>query len=120
MAINFSDTALRAGMVAFARPITIIPRISQPSQPPYRVRAVLTSRASNFTLDNGAVFSDQETTFGIRLAEVAVPPAEDDQVVVDSADWRIDQIDPGLYRISDVALDRQGGQVLTIRKVEEH
>jgi hypothetical protein len=105
-------------MMAFARPITIIPVVSQPAQPPYSVRAVLTSRASNFMLDQGAVFSDQETTFGIRLAEVAVPPAKDDQIYVDPVIWRNDQIDPGVYRISDTALDRQGGQVLTIRKIE--
>jgi hypothetical protein len=118
VAINFSDTALRAGMVAFARPITIIPVASQPGVPPYRVRAILTSRPSDFALDQGAVFSDQQTTFGIRLAEVLVPPEVNDQLYVDAADWRNDQIDPGIYRISDSDLDRQGGCVLTIRKIE--
>ncbi len=105
-------------MVAFARPITIIPVVSQPGEPPYQVRAVLTSRSSNFMLDNGSVFSDQETTFGIRLAEVVVPPAEGDQIYVDVADWRDDQIPAGTYRVSDTSLDRQGGLVMNIRKIE--
>jgi hypothetical protein len=118
VAINFSDTAIRAGMMAFARPITIIPRISQPSQPPYRVRAILKSRASDFQLDQGAIYSDQTTTFDIRAIEVSVPPMEDDQIVVDAADWRGDQIEPGVYRIADTDLDRQGAIVLTVRKLE--
>ena len=105
-------------MMAFARPITIIPVVSQPGAPPYRVRAILTSHDSDFMLDQGAVFGDQRTTFGIRLAEVAVPPAQNDQIYVDAIDWRNDQIDPGVYRISDSDLDRQGGAVLTIRKIE--
>jgi hypothetical protein len=105
-------------MVAFARPITIIPVVSQPGAAPYRVRAILTSRDADFSLDQGAVFGDQITTFGIRLLEVFVPPAPGDQIYVDAVDWRNDQIDPGVYRISDSDLDRQGGAVLTIRKIE--
>ena len=104
--------------MAFARPITIIPAVSQPGQAPYRVRAVLTSRESDFQLADGAVFSDQVTTFGIRLKEVIVPPAPDDQVYVDDIDWEQDQIESGVYRISDCDLDRQGGMVMTIRKIE--
>jgi|SRR4249919_277200 hypothetical protein len=118
MAINFSDTALRAGMMAFARPITIIPVVSQPGAEPYRVRAILTSRAVDFPLADGSVFSDQETTFGVRVAEVAACPLTNDQVYVDAADWRNDQIDPGFYRISDSDLDRQGCVVLAIRKID--
>jgi hypothetical protein len=118
VAVNFSDTALRAGMMAFARPITIIPVVSQPGAAPYRVRAILTSRQSDFQLENGSIFSDQETTFGIRRAEIAVEPLCNDQVYVDAADWRNDQIEQGTYRISDTDLDRQGGIVLTIRKAE--
>jgi len=82
------------------------------------VRAILTSRKSDFQLDNGSVFSDQETTFGIRRAEVPVEPLCNDQIYVDAADWRNDQIEPGYYRISDTDLDRQGGIVLTIRKTD--
>lgn len=105
-------------MMAFARPVTIIPVVSQPGAEPYRVRAILKSRAIDFALQDGSMFSDQETTFDIRAAEVAVVPLTNDQIYVDAADWRGDQIDPGYYRISDSDLDRQGAVVLAIRKID--
>ena len=113
--MNFQGLVLRPNMVVFAGPITLMPLVSQGTgAAPVIGRGIMTSNRSNFMLDDGAIFSDQTTTLGIRLIEWPIRPMKDDQILIDDPAWD-GLIEAGLYRISDITLDRQGGATLTIR-----
>lgn len=113
--MDFSSLVLAPGMNAFARVCTFYPRASQPTtvsdaQPngaPFVGRGVYSSRPVDVQMQDGTIFSDQETSLGIRLAEFTVPPEIGDRIKVDGVE--------GLYWVGDIDTDGQGGAVILLR-----
>lgn len=109
------DLALRAGVDAFSRPITIYPLASRPGQPAYTARGVWRVRNVDVALQDGAVLSSDVLVLGVRLREFAVPPVKGDQV-----DVPLSGLAPalGLYWIDDTDDDGEGGSMWTLKLVE--
>ncbi|WP_166304290.1 head-tail joining protein [Bradyrhizobium sp. 2S1] len=113
--MDFSSLVLAPGMNAFARVCTFYPRVSQastvsadnPNGAPYVGRGVYSSRPVDVQMQDGTIFSDQETSLGIRLAEFPVAPEIGDRIKVDGID--------GLYWVGDVDTDGQGGATILLR-----
>ena len=108
MGVDFSALVLLPGMNTFAIPVTVRPTVSQPGAPDYAARGVFSSAPTDVQMEDGGVFSDQQTTLGIRLAEFAVVPVNGDRIV----------IGPVVYWFADSSLDGQGGMLITLRKTE--
>lgn len=117
MPVNFSNLVLRPCMNTFAVKLMVDPIESRPGQPPYEARAILTSRDTDVQSMDGAVFSDQKTTFGLRFDDFdgPAPRARDELNVTDP--MLVAHGISGRYIVDDVDLDAQGGAVLKIRKV---
>lgn len=109
MPIDFDGLVLAPAMATFARWITVYPVKSQPLAPiAYVARGVFSSSQLDIEMQDGAVFSDQQTTLGIRKSEFAVLPIRGDRLVMnDTGDT---------YWVSDSDEDGQGGIVLQLRK----
>ena len=113
--MDFSSLVLAPGLNTFARVCTFYPRVSQPDTvtdefpngAPYLGRGVYSSRPIDVQMQDGTVFSDQESSLGIRLAEYPIPPDIGDRIKVDGAE--------GLYWVGDVDTDGQGGATILLR-----
>jgi hypothetical protein len=103
--IDFSATALRAGMDAFARAVTVQPVRSQPGAPAYLARGVFA--APHLQIDGIAIeagVSSASPTLGIRLSEFPEPPGQGDRIVIGPATWEV----------ADVTPDGEGGATLVL------
>ncbi|WP_375791183.1 hypothetical protein ACE102_07480 [Bradyrhizobium sp. vgs-9] len=111
--MDFSTLVLLPGMATFAISVTVRPGVSQPGAPDYAARGVFSSNPTDVQMQDGTVFSDQQTTLGIRLAEWAVPPVNGDRIKV------MEGVAAGItFWVADTSSDGQGGLTLTLRKTE--
>lgn len=115
MPVNL-DVLLQASVFDFwAIKATFIPVASQPGAPSYSGRGIYNTWDIDVAAEDGSIYSDQRTLFDVRKSEFAVPPRQNDHVIIpfDCSNQPL-----GEYQIIDVD-DNGGGQLyLTIRKVE--
>jgi hypothetical protein len=124
MAIDFSALVLAPGMNAFARPIMLDPRKSQPLAQPYPARGIWTVSDVELVTEDGGKFSNRTLKLGIRLAEFPVLPKQGDWVTTAMADLPIaywqEPIDPNGsidFTVDDARPDGQGGMTLILKRV---
>lgn len=82
---------------------------------PIDARGVYSSAPVDVQMENETIFSDQQTSLGIRLRDFVVPPDRGDMVEI------IDANHPAFgskYWIGDTDLDGQGGSTLLLRAQE--
>jgi hypothetical protein len=104
--IDFDRLCLVPAQQTFGKPCVLTPLKSQPDNPvPYVMRGIFTSRAYDVAMQDGSIFSDQQTTLGIRLAEFDVVPARGDTILLNGIN----------YWILDIDYDGQGGGLLSLR-----
>ncbi len=115
MSVNL-DVLLQHPVFDFwAIPATFVPLASDPGGPSYAGRGIYNTWDIEVAAEDGSVLSDQRTLFDVRKSEFAIPPRQNDHVIIplDCSNQPL-----GEYQIIDVN-DNGGGQlVLTIRKVE--
>ena len=111
--IDFSALVLGPAMATFGQPITVSPVASRPGQPAYSTKpdgtpltGVYASKPVQIPLEDGTYHSTVQPTLGIRLADFAVAPMQDDTVVVGAL---------GTFAIADITPDGQGGADLVLR-----
>jgi hypothetical protein len=80
MAINFSENLYKFAMDAFARPITVVPLVSQPGAPSYAARAYMDEKATDILTEDGGIFSDSQIYIDIRIEEFPVLPMQGDHI----------------------------------------
>lgn len=103
--IDFSATALEAGIAVFGRAVTVHPDVSQPGGDPYYARGVFA--APHVPVDSFGIEAGISTTspsLGIRLADFAIPPQVGDSVGIDAE----------TYEIADMLPDGEGGVTLML------
>jgi hypothetical protein len=113
--INFDDLVLAPCMAAFAIEVQISPEISRPGTKPYPARGIYTSQPLVVELQDGTVFSDQQTTLGVEISDFEHLPGRSDRVKITEPDH------PQFGRrfwIGDTVIDGQGGAVFTLRDTE--
>jgi hypothetical protein len=88
---------------------------TKPEAAPVIVRGIYSSGPVDVVMQDETVFSDQQTSLGIRLRDFEIPPDRGDIVEI------IDQRHPAfgaVYWIGDSDLDGQGGAMLMLRTKE--
>ena len=111
--IDFDKFVDNPAVGVFAINVTYSPLVSQPGVPAFAARGVFSSTDLDVELQDGAIYSDQQTNLGIRLAEFASKPTEGDEVTI------TDPRHPANGRqfwIGDLDEDGQGGGRLLLRE----
>jgi hypothetical protein len=113
--IDFDALVLKPTVDIFNIVVTYTPTVSQPGVPAFVTRGVYSSAPVDVILQNEAIYSDQETSLGIRLAEFAAQPMEGDFVTI------TDPRHPAngkQFWIGDLDEDGHGGGKLLLRLKE--
>lgn len=88
---------------------------TKPEAAPVIVRGIYSSAPVDVIMQDETIFSDQQTSLGIRLRDFAIAPDRGDLVeIVDSRHPAFGQ----KYWIGDSDLDGQGGAMLMLRMQE--
>jgi len=88
---------------------------TKPEAAPVIARGIYSSAPVDVVMQDETIFSDQQTSLGIRLRDFDIPPDRGDIVEI------IDQRHPAFgmkYWIGDSDLDGQGGATLLLRTKE--
>ena len=93
-------------MGVFGQPIVFTPTASQPGVPAYPARGVYAVKQVTVR-EEEVVFTDQQPTLGIKLADYPVPPKQGDSFVLNGTTWRVWDYQP----------DGQGGADLVLKDV---
>jgi hypothetical protein len=105
--IDFDRLCLVPAEQTFGKPIVVTPIKSQPDNPaPYAARGIFSSQPLDVPMQDGSIFSDQQTSLGIRLAEYPIPPVRGDLVEYNGT----------TYWVLDTDEDGQGDCKLQLRK----
>jgi hypothetical protein len=113
--IDFDLVVLNPATNVFAINVVYVPTVSQPGVLPFPARGVYSSTKLDVELQDGTIFSDQQTSLGVRLAEFAAYPMEGDFVTI------TDPRHPAYgkqFWIGDLDEDGQGGGMLLLRLKE--
>ena len=105
MALDFSALVLGSAMAVFADPIALTPTVSIPGALAYPARGVFAVKQVTVRLEEG-LFTDQQPTLGIKLADYPVPPKQGDSFVRAGVAWTIWDVQP----------DGQGGADLVLKE----
>ncbi|TCR60946.1 hypothetical protein [Bosea sp. BK604] len=112
--IDFNALVLGPAMAAFARPITILPAVSQPGEPAYPGRGIWGKRPADFQLEDGSAVGTDVLVIGIRIGEFPILPQPGDQIDID-AYASLPRV--GLCEMVDDGDDGQGGYALVVKIV---
>jgi hypothetical protein len=110
--IDFDLVVLNPATGVFAINVVYTPTVSQPGVLPFATRGVYSSQALDVEMQDGTIYSDQETKLEVRLAEFAAYPMEGDFVTI--TDTRHPAYGKQFW-IGDLDEDGQGGGRLLLR-----
>jgi hypothetical protein len=113
--IDFDALVLKPAGDIFQIVVTYTPTASQPGAPAFVTNGVYSSTALDVEMQDGTIFSDQQTKLDIRLADFAEYPTEGDFVTI------TDPRHPANGRqfwIGTMHQDGQGGGELLLRYKE--
>jgi hypothetical protein len=82
MGLNYSTLVYGPCFELFARPITVIPLVSQPGGGAYGNRGIWTERELNVVADDGSIYQDHDVILDIRQVEFSVLPQQGDHVII--------------------------------------
>ena len=113
--IDFDALVLNPCEDIFAILVKFTLAATKPEAAPVVVRGIYSSAPVDVIMQDETIFSDQQTSLGIRLRDFDIPPDRGDIVEI------IDQRHPAFgnkYWIGDSDLDGQGGATLLLRTKE--
>jgi hypothetical protein len=113
--IDFDALVLKPAGDIFQIKVSYTPTVSQPGVPAFDTNGVYSSTQLDVELQDGAIYSDQQTKLDIRLRDFAAYPEEGDFVTI------IDTRHPAYgkqFWIGDLDEDGQGGGTLLLRLKE--
>ena len=113
MAVDFGQAVYAPNYAIWSRPIIIEPLESQSGMPKYSGRGIYHTGAINVPLEDGTLFSDQQTTLDIIEAEFPVIPVQHDLVTI-PADPASMLPALGTFKITDTASNGGGETTLTL------
>lgn len=107
MGFPFERMVLVPAMAVFSDPIVLTPTASIPGAPAYLARGVYAVKQVTVRTDEG-MFTDQQPTLGIKLADYPVPPKQGDSLVRTGVTWAV----------WDVRPDGQGGADVVLKETD--
>lgn len=115
MGVDFDALVLSKCEDIFAIECTFTLLVSNPAAPPVVARGVYSSGPIDVGMQDDTIFSDQETSLGIRIRDFTVAPDRGDLVEITEASHPAFGMK---YWIGDSDLDGQGGAKLLLRTQE--
>jgi hypothetical protein len=115
MMIDFDALVLSTCEDIFSIVVRFTLAATKPEAPPVVARGVYSSAPVDVQMQDDTIFSDQQTSLGIRLRDFEIPPDRGDIVEI------IDERHPAFgkkYWIGDSDEDGQGGAMLMLRTKE--
>ena len=114
MPINFSQLVYDPCFNVFARPITVLPKASQPSVASYEARGIYSTMPLDIPAEDASIFSDQHTILYVRDAEFGGnPPIQGDIIdMPEAAD-----VAGGLFIVIDTKQNSGGETTLNLRRM---
>jgi hypothetical protein len=115
--IDFDALVLTPAGNIFQIAVLYTPLVSQPGVPAFPTFGVYSSAPLDVELQNGAIFSDQQTSLGVRMRDFAAAPDEGDLVEI------TEPTHPHCgkqFWIGDLDEDGQGGGLLLLRQREPY
>jgi hypothetical protein len=119
MSIDFDGLVLGVTMETFALTALCKPVTSRPGKPPYAIRGIWSSQPVDVAMADDAIFSDQQTTFGIRYAELPAGPPPSRNDIIEMTDASHAASYGTRWFIGDVDDDGQGGAMIALRTQED-
>jgi hypothetical protein len=113
--IDFDALVLKPAGDIFQIKVSFTPTVSQPGVAAFDTNGVYSSTDLDVEMQDGAIFSDQQTKLGIRLRDFAAPPDEGDFVTI--TDTRHPACGKQFW-VGDLDEDGQGGGTLLLRLKE--
>jgi hypothetical protein len=113
MAMDFDMLVLLPCEDTFGASVNISPDVSIPGAPAYAARGIFHSVPVDVTMLDGQIFSDQQSTLGIRLSEFAVSPAIGDRLTITDPLLKLQDV---TFWIAEMDTDGQGGALLLLRR----
>jgi hypothetical protein len=113
--IDFDALVLKPAGDIFQIMVSYTPTVSQPGVPAFDTNGVYSSTALDVELQDGTIYSDQQTKLEVRLADFAAYPEEGDFVTI--TDARHPAFGKQFW-IGDLDEDGQGGGILLLRLKE--
>jgi hypothetical protein len=113
--IDFDALVLKPASDIFQIAIIYTPVVSQPGAPAFATFGVYSSAPIDVILQDDAIYSDQQTKLGIRLADFTAYPDEGDFVTI--TDARHPAFGKQFW-VGDLDEDGQGGGTLLLRLKE--
>jgi hypothetical protein len=117
--IDFDAVVLAKCEDIFSIVVSFTPLVSRPGDPAFTLRGIFSSDPYDVEMQDGTIFSDQQTSLGIRWRDfpgVVVPDRGD---LVEITDTRHPYVGHR-YWIGDVDDDGQGGAKLLLRTQQPH
>jgi hypothetical protein len=111
--VDFDRLVLGPASDIFSIKCRFTPLVSQPGAPAFDLRGVYSSTPVDVQMQDETIFSDQQTSLGIRMRDfpVAVPDRGDLVEIIDTMHPAVGS----KFWIGDVDLDGQGGGMLMLR-----
>jgi hypothetical protein len=113
--IDFDALVLKPAGDIFQIMVSYTPTVSQPGVPAFDTNGVYSSTALDVEMQDGTIYSDQQTKLEVRLADFAAYPNEGDFVTI--TDIRHPAFGKQFW-IGDLDEDGQGGGILLLRLKE--
>ena len=113
MGIDLERLVLAPASKIFQIKMRFTPYVSQPGQPAFDLHGVYSSSPIDVQMQNETIFSDQQTSLGVRARDFVVVPDRGDLVE------NIEEVHRDFgkkFWIGDVDEDGQGGLMLMLRK----
>ena len=114
MAIDFAIQVYLPAFNIFARPITVTPSKSQPSQPAYTGRGIYGTQSLDVDAEDSSVFSDQITILDIIENEFLIIPIQGDRVFI-PAYLTLPEL--GNFELVDARTNGGGQTTYNLRKI---
>jgi hypothetical protein len=114
MAIAFSTAVYLIVFDQFAIPCTFLPLKSDPGQAAYASRGIYGTRPNDIVMEDGSIFSEQQSILDIRESEFGKLPVQGDHVTI-PVDMNGAPL--GTYEILDADTNGGGETTLVIRKL---
>lgn len=116
MPIDFSNVVYQVCQEAFSVPCTAHLTFSRPDVPSFPARGIYDTRQLDIVSEDGAIYSDQQTIFDIRIAEWQFLPQQKDHIVIPRD---CNGVELGEFEILDTSYNAGGQLTLILRRVEE-
>ena len=108
--IDFDALVLHPAIALMGEGVVIYPEVSRPGIGPFNAVGVYSSQPITVEMQDGQIFSDQQTRLGVRVKDFKHMPGRGDRIKIVRTGER--------FWIGDIEFDGQGGAAFPLHHTE--